>query len=95
MYVEESICEIDGKLVIHHETLKKLKRKLEIVQQMNVAADVYASAIVEVVRRKTFTEHFLEVSAPASVIGLGDCAEVMNEHRVLHRLLLASSGQVA
>ena len=62
MFVEKSVCDVDSKLMIHHETLKKLKRKLEIIHQMAEAPYVYASAIVEVVRRKIFTTRFLDVS---------------------------------
>ena len=61
MYVEERICEVDGRLVIHHETLKKLRRKLGIIKQIYVAPDVYAGAVVEVVRRKKFTDIYLKV----------------------------------
>ena len=62
MYVEKSICDMDSKLMIHRETLKKLKRKLEIVHQMHEAPNVYALAVVEVVRRKSFSGKFLTVS---------------------------------
>ena len=61
MYVEKSICDMDSKLMIHRETLKKLKRKLEIIQQMHEAPSIYALAVVEVVRRKTFSGKFLVV----------------------------------
>ena len=61
MYIEKSICDIDGKLVIHHETLKKLKRRLEIIQQTYDAPVVYARAVHEVVRRRLFATQFLEV----------------------------------
>ena len=61
MYVEKSICDMDSKLMIHRETLKKLKRKLEIIHQMHEAPSMYALAVVEVVRRKLFSGKFLEV----------------------------------
>lgn len=59
--MEKSISDLDNKLMIHHDTLKKLKRKLEIVRQIHSAPEVYARAVVEVVRRKIFTRHFVEV----------------------------------
>ena len=65
MYVEKTVCDVDGKLVIYHENLKKLKRKLEIIQQMCDAPKVYVSAVVEVVRRRHFSQHFLRVSDTA------------------------------
>ena len=61
MYVEKSICDVDSKLVLHHDTLKKLKRRLEIMQQMHNAPSLYCSAIVEVVRRRSFSRHFIQV----------------------------------
>lgn len=61
MYVEKSLCDKDNKLMIHQATLRKLKRRLHILQQMNDAPQVYARAIVEVVRRKAFSKNFLEV----------------------------------
>ena len=63
MFIEKSICDIDGKLVIHHETLKKLKRRLEIIQQTYDAPVVYAQAVHEVVRRRLFASQFLQVRA--------------------------------
>ncbi|CAH1774266.1 unnamed protein product [Owenia fusiformis] len=60
MYVEKQVCDIDNKLVIHHENLKKTRRKLEIIKQMHDAPNVYVSAVKEVVRRKWFSTNFLE-----------------------------------
>lgn len=62
MYVERTICDVDSKLVLHHETLKKLRKRLEILQQMHNAPTIYCSAVVEVVRRRDFSRHFLKVT---------------------------------
>ena len=61
MYVEKSLCDKDNKLMIHQASLRKLKRRLAILQQMADAPNVYARAVVEVVRRKAFSENFLQV----------------------------------
>ena len=68
MFVEKLICDVDSRLVIHHETLKKLKRKLEIIMQMYNAPELYARAVVEVVRRKAYTDTFLRVTLSSFVL---------------------------
>lgn len=59
MYVEDHILEIDQKLVIYHENLKRLRRHLEILQQIHLAPATYLCAVAEVVRRRTFSQTFL------------------------------------
>ncbi|XP_046398308.1 RB1-inducible coiled-coil protein 1 isoform X2 [Ischnura elegans] len=59
MYVENGICEVDSKLGIYHEGLKRLQRNLEVVRQVHRAPALYAMAVSEVVRRRTFSEAFL------------------------------------
>ncbi|XP_071450707.1 RB1-inducible coiled-coil protein 1-like isoform X2 [Hetaerina americana] len=59
MYVENGICEVDSKLGIYHEGLKRLQRNLEVVRQVHRAPALYAMALSEVVRRRTFSEAFL------------------------------------
>lgn len=62
MLVEKSICDIDSKLVIRHETLKKIKHRIEILRQIHSAPSVYCQALVEVVRRKRFSSQFTQVN---------------------------------
>ena len=62
MYVEQSICEIDNKLLMYHESVKRLQKHLKIVQQIHLAPQLYLSAVREVVRRRNFSKTFLEVS---------------------------------
>nr|CAI5837016.1 unnamed protein product [Callosobruchus analis] len=59
MYVEDKILEIDHKLVIYYESLKRLRRHLEVLQQIHLAPATYLSAIAEVVRRRAFSQSFL------------------------------------
>ncbi|EGI64641.1 RB1-inducible coiled-coil protein 1 [Acromyrmex echinatior] len=59
MYVENKMVEVGNKLIIYHESLKRLRRHLEVLQQIHLAPQMYISAVVEVVRRRTFSQAFL------------------------------------
>ncbi|XP_036148269.1 RB1-inducible coiled-coil protein 1 isoform X1 [Monomorium pharaonis] len=59
MYVENKMVEVGNKLIIYHESLKRLRRHLEVLQQIHLAPQMYISAVVEVVRRRTFSRAFL------------------------------------
>ncbi|XP_043264835.1 RB1-inducible coiled-coil protein 1 isoform X1 [Colletes gigas] len=59
MYVENKMMEINGKLVMYHESLKRLRRHLEVLQQIHLAPQMYMNAVAEVVRRRTFSQAFL------------------------------------
>ena len=61
MLVEKRICDVDGKLIIYHENLKRLRKRLEVLKQIHDATDIYASLVVEVVRRRKFSSTFSEV----------------------------------
>lgn len=62
MLVEKRICDVDGKLMIYHENLKRLKKRLDILKQIHEAPQVYAKLVVEVVRRRKFSTQFLKVT---------------------------------
>ncbi|KAL6257400.1 hypothetical protein P5V15_010972 [Pogonomyrmex californicus] len=59
MYVENKMVEVGNKLIIYHESLKRLRRHLDVLQQIHLAPQMYLSAVVEVVRRRTFSQAFL------------------------------------
>ncbi|XP_015510734.2 RB1-inducible coiled-coil protein 1 isoform X3 [Neodiprion lecontei] len=59
MYVENKMMEVDGKLIMYHESLKRLRRHLDVLQQINLAPEMYMTAVAEVVRRRTFSQSFL------------------------------------
>lgn len=59
MYVENKMMEVDNKLVMYHESLKRVKKYLGILQQIHLAPEMYMSAVAEVVRRRTFSQAFL------------------------------------
>ncbi|ELU18827.1 hypothetical protein CAPTEDRAFT_226747 [Capitella teleta] len=73
MYVERTICDVDSKLVLHHENLKKLRRRLEILQQMHNAPFIYCSAVVEVIYEVLTNEWFQWSSSLAE-----ECSSVRN-----------------
>jgi len=68
MYVEKSICDLDNKLVIRHETLRKIRHRLEIIRQIVDAPDVYCRALVEVVRRRRFSQQYSRVISLAFLL---------------------------
>ncbi|XP_017878640.1 RB1-inducible coiled-coil protein 1 isoform X1 [Ceratina calcarata] len=59
MYVENKMKEMDRKLVMYHESLKRIRRYLEVLQQIHLAPQMYMNAVAEVVRRRTFSQAFL------------------------------------
>ncbi|KAK6179560.1 hypothetical protein SNE40_011889 [Patella caerulea] len=60
MFVEKKICDVDGKLTIYHESLRRLHKQLDIMRQIEEAPKVYAQLVVEVVRRRMFSLQFME-----------------------------------
>lgn len=74
MYVENLILETDHKLMIYHESLKRLRRHVEIIQQIHIAPAMYLSAVAEVVRRRAFSQAFLMVN--------------IKTHRIIKTLLI-------
>lgn len=59
MYVEKKICDVDGKLTIYLGNLRRLRKRLDILRQVQDAPKVYAQLLIEVVRRKQFSSKFL------------------------------------
>jgi hypothetical protein len=46
MLVEKRICDVDGKLIIYHENLKRLRKRLEVLKQIHDAPNIYAFLVV-------------------------------------------------
>ncbi|XP_076375282.1 autophagy-related 17 isoform X2 [Megalopta genalis] len=59
MYVENKMMMVDSKLMMYNESLKRLRRHLEVLQQIHMAPQMYMNAVAEVVRRRTFSQAFL------------------------------------
>lgn len=60
MYIEQQISDLDGKLMIYKENLLRLNRHFDIVDQVHRSPDLYLAAVVETLRRRRFTEGYLE-----------------------------------
>ncbi|XP_066593951.1 RB1-inducible coiled-coil protein 1 isoform X1 [Prorops nasuta] len=58
-HVENRMVEMDSKLFMYYEGLRRLKRHLEILHQVHLAPQIYLTAVAEVVRRRIFSEAFL------------------------------------
>ncbi|RWS17445.1 RB1-inducible coiled-coil protein 1-like isoform X2 [Dinothrombium tinctorium] len=79
MFVEKKLTDIDAKTFIYRENLRRLKRHLEIIEQVNLAPKVYLSSVSEVVRRKIFSQGFLTWSH-----------SLVKEFSVLHQTEIAA-----
>lgn len=89
MYVERTMCDVDNKLVIYHENLKRLRRHLEVVQQIHLAPRVYLLSIAEVVRRKLFSRNFMQW---AESISMAACALHDREVTLRREFSMQTSG---
>lgn len=58
MYIEKTICDVENRLMMYHDILKRLKKYLEVIQQIHRAPKIYLTAVAEVVRRKNFSRLF-------------------------------------
>ncbi|XP_023233220.1 RB1-inducible coiled-coil protein 1-like [Centruroides sculpturatus] len=61
MFVEKTICDVENRLMMYHDILKRLKKYLEVVEQIHLAPKVYLTAVAEVVRRRNFSRLFVQV----------------------------------
>ena len=62
MFIENSMFEIDSKLMFYHRSLSRLKRHLAVVSQLHRAPRLFCTAVHEIVRRRKFSQAFLSVS---------------------------------
>ena len=63
MFVEKKLAELDENILVHRENIRRLRNHMEIVQQIHLAPKLYASAVSETVRRRHFSNQFLEFAA--------------------------------
>ncbi|XP_067123333.1 RB1-inducible coiled-coil protein 1 isoform X2 [Centruroides vittatus] len=66
MFVEKTICDVENRLMMYHDILKRLKKYLEVVEQIHLAPKVYLTAVAEVVRRRNFSRLFVQWSGNLS-----------------------------
>ncbi|KAK3727883.1 hypothetical protein QZH41_010614, partial [Actinostola sp. cb2023] len=60
MYIERKVCDADSTLIIYHENIRRVKRRLDILDQVSEAPKLYILASAEVVRRRRFSSQFLK-----------------------------------
>lgn len=70
MYIEKKICECDGTIIMYHENIRRIKRRLEIIEQVNEAPRMYILAVAEVVRRRSFSSQFQKWASKLCEISL-------------------------
>lgn len=61
MYIEKKLYELDNKLSMHRENVRRLTGLLQVVEQIHRAPRVYVGAITEVARRHAFSQAFVQV----------------------------------
>ncbi|KAF5307853.1 hypothetical protein FQR65_LT06585 [Abscondita terminalis] len=59
MYMENLMVKIDQQMIVYHESLRRMRTHLEVLQQIHLAPATYLSAVTEVVRRRAFSQAFL------------------------------------
>lgn len=58
MFVQRQIADVDSRLVLQHENLRRLRRHFDLLRQLHLAPSVYLRSIIEVVRRRLFAVKF-------------------------------------
>lgn len=59
VFIQNQMGEVGQLIVMHAEELKRLRRKLDVIEQIHLAPSMYMATAVEVVRRRAFAEHYL------------------------------------
>ena len=59
-FFQNKISEVGQSIVMHVEELKRLLRKLDVIEQIHMAPSIYLATAVEVVRRRAFTEQYMK-----------------------------------
>eukprot|EP00092_Neocalanus_flemingeri_P034467 GFUD01037478.1.p1 GENE.GFUD01037478.1~~GFUD01037478.1.p1 ORF type:complete len:1402 (+),score=479.73 GFUD01037478.1:84-4289(+) len=60
MFIQRQMAENGQQLVLYHEELRRLSRRLEVMEQLHLAPSIYLATVVEVVRRRSFSQHYLK-----------------------------------
>ena len=67
MFIQKQMAETGQQLVLYYEELKRLSRRLEVMEQLHLAPSMYLATVVEVVRRRAFSDQYLK---KASILNL-------------------------
>ena len=60
MFVQRQLTDVDSRLVLHNENLRRLRRHFDLLRQLHLAPSIYLRSMVEIVRRRHFAVKFLE-----------------------------------
>lgn len=60
MTVEKQQAEVSERLLVYRENIRRLKSHLETVQQIHCAPELYVKAVAEVIRRKNFSQAYID-----------------------------------
>lgn len=60
MYVQRQIADVDSRLVLQHENLRRLRRHFDLLRQLHLAPAVYLKSVIEVVRRRHFSAKYCQ-----------------------------------
>ncbi len=60
VFIQNQISEVGQTMVMYAEELRRLRRKLDVIEQIHMAPSIYMATAVEVVRRRAFSEHYLK-----------------------------------
>lgn len=60
MFVQRQLADVDSRLVLQNENLRRLRRHFDLLRQLHRAPTVYLLSMVEIVRRKYFNDKFVE-----------------------------------
>ena len=58
--LQKQMAEHDKNLVLYREELRRLSRRLEVMEQLHLAPSIYLATLVEVVRRRSFSQQYLK-----------------------------------
>lgn len=62
VYVQNQMADVQQLLMLHSEELKRLEKRLQVMEQLHLAPSMYLATAVEVVRRRAFSRSFLQKS---------------------------------
>ena len=63
VFIQDQMAEVGRTLLMHAEEIRRLTRKMEVIEQIHTAPAIYMATAVEVVRRKAFSKHYLSSTA--------------------------------
>ena len=58
--LQSQMADHGQKLVLYQEELRRLSRRLEVMEQLHLAPSIYLATLVEVVRRRSFSQQYLK-----------------------------------